>query len=252
MSSERRTQSSRANGAKSQGPVTPEGKARASQNSVRHGLLSGSLVLEQEHKPAFTELLTSFEQTIRPKDDFELHLVVTMAAARWRCLRIWGMETAGLDRAIANITEEDLTPATRASLAFQSLCDGSNSADLLGRYETRYDRQFSRACNLLWQYRKNGGPTVPELPPSTFIDYKDQPSAPPASAPSTESQDQPVATVAEIQDCQTNPVPKNGHLARQSGYFERRSSSKRSTCHFGRFGGQALGLRRPPRPPLVS
>ena len=239
MSSERRTQSSRANGAKSQGPVTPEGKTRASQNSVRHGLLSGTLVLEEEHKPAFTELLTSFEQTIRPRDDFELNLVVTMAAARWRCLRIWGMEKAGLDRAIANITEEDLTPATRASLAFQSLCDGSNSADLLGRYETRYDRQFSRACNLLWKYRKNGGPTVPELPPATFIDYKDQPSAPPPPAPPAESQDQPVATVAEIQDCQTNPVPK-------TDTFSRRRQSRRERKDRKKFNRNSAICSDPP------
>jgi hypothetical protein len=57
MSSLRRVQSSKANGAFSKGPVTPAGKQRSSPNSLRHGLCAKCIVLDYESRENFLVLL---------------------------------------------------------------------------------------------------------------------------------------------------------------------------------------------------
>jgi hypothetical protein len=97
MGTERQKQASRANGSKSRGPATPEGKLTSSRNAEKHGLLSGTVVLEGESTDRFLELVTALHEEFQPQTPFEESLVENMAAARWRQMRIWGMEKAGMD-----------------------------------------------------------------------------------------------------------------------------------------------------------
>ena len=57
MSTEKQIAANRANGARSRGPKTPEGKARAARNSTRHGLLARSILREGESRDRFDHLL---------------------------------------------------------------------------------------------------------------------------------------------------------------------------------------------------
>lgn len=155
--SEKRLAANRANAAKSTGPRTPEGKRNSSRNAARHGMLSNAVVIEGESRARFVELLTSYEEEFRPVTPTEQSLVETMVVARWRMLRVWALESAGMTYEIKKQSDAyagENTP-TRVVLAMRHLGDGygGRQHELMNRYETRFDRQFHRAAERLAQMR---------------------------------------------------------------------------------------------------
>ncbi|MBM3728826.1 MAG: hypothetical protein FJW40_25790 [Acidobacteria bacterium] len=56
MATTRQSNTSRANGALSNGPITPQGKARSAQNSLQHGLYAKGKVLPWESQEDFDQL----------------------------------------------------------------------------------------------------------------------------------------------------------------------------------------------------
>src|SRR5207247_4933615 len=67
MPSELKSATSRANGAKSRGPKTPETKERSSRNSLRHGIVARkTILLECEDPNQFQEMLEEYAETYQP------------------------------------------------------------------------------------------------------------------------------------------------------------------------------------------
>ena len=168
MNSILRIESSRANGAKSRGPVTPEGKlasaantrhstgpvtpegkARSSLNAMTHGMLAGAVVLTDEELEHFNAELALLEDELQPRTPIEFNFVRIMAVASWRQTRLWCLEREQFEHEIRKQLDapggEDLPPVARAARAFRALSDESRSLELLNRYEARYDRQYQRA-----------------------------------------------------------------------------------------------------------
>ncbi|HEY3827383.1 MAG TPA: hypothetical protein VGL82_22680 [Bryobacteraceae bacterium] len=171
MSTERQKQASRANGSKSRGPSTPEGKRASSHNAEKHGLLSGTIVLEGESTDRFLDLVADLHEEFQPQTPFEESLIENMAAARWRQMRIWGMEKAGMDHetrrqaAMSDSSASGEDNATRAALAFRALSDESRSLELIHRYDTRYERQYYRAHRRFLEVRDRRTPPPNEPEP---------------------------------------------------------------------------------------
>jgi hypothetical protein len=154
MSSTRKVESARANGAKSQGPVTPEGKQSSSLNSLKHGLTARTLVLSNEARERFDGTVEAYLDELGPLTEIETDLVEEMVAAKWRQRRCWVMEKSALDLQMDSQEEElaakyeKLDEPTRLTIAFQTLAE-TKGLLTLNRYETGYRREYHKALSTL-------------------------------------------------------------------------------------------------------
>ena len=140
---------SRINGSKSQGPVTPEGKAKSAQNALKHGLSSSRVVLPGESQEAFDQLEASLLDTLKPATDFERELVREMTSARWRLRRIEEMETALVQREMHKLAEEQGEEADLDEIRMQAYVEVAESRAF--RNLTRHQGQLRRAYEKAWK-----------------------------------------------------------------------------------------------------
>jgi hypothetical protein len=168
MVSNLKSDTARANGAKSRGPTTPEGKEKSSRNSLKHGLTAGNgnILLDCEDPAEFDEVLNKLLGIHAPATPAEKDIVDEMFAARWRIRRMWTVETNLLNLEI--VTQQSKTdnpePGIHLAMAFRSLTDDSRSLTLASRYEARLQRVFDRSYKTLrelQQTRKDEGPKQP-------------------------------------------------------------------------------------------
>jgi hypothetical protein len=161
MSSQRRIDASRANGAKSRGPVTPEGRARSNMGPVTHGLTARLVFLENESEDDFRTLRDLYLLHFQPRDPYESDLVEQLIALRWRLNRTWSYETNLLEVEIGRrepeIEKEFQTCSNelRNALALRALYEESPILPGLSRYEVRFRRMCDRIVKVLEARRAN-------------------------------------------------------------------------------------------------
>jgi hypothetical protein len=165
LTTDKRAEAARINGAKSRGPKTPEGKARVSQNAFKHGAYAQpGLLLANEDPSIFHSFRDGFYDKFQPSDDVELALVDEMIFAQWRMRRFWFAQDATIDIEINRqipILEQEcdwISEPARLAKAITSLIDDSNSLEFLYRVEARFRRQFSRALTDLIRLRAQRNP----------------------------------------------------------------------------------------------
>src|SRR5438477_6965336 len=98
MTSLRQIEANRRNAQKSTGPKTDSGKARASQNAIRHGLTAETVIRLLEDPDDYQ----AFELTVTGDYDAETaverELVLRLASLLWRLRRATSVETGLLQR----------------------------------------------------------------------------------------------------------------------------------------------------------
>jgi hypothetical protein len=151
-----------ANAHLSTGPVTPEGKARVSQNALRHGLTARHLVIREDDRPEFESLHHSLLEELAPQGAIETATFHELLHAAWNLQRFRRIETE-----LSSGSPDDLSPSSPNIAAL----------DRLGRYQARAQRAYYRAIKELRTLQTNRAlraekledPDAPEVPAITDI-----------------------------------------------------------------------------------
>ena len=140
MRTDKQIEASRANGTKSQGPTTPEGKAASSQNATTHGLTSRHpLLLNVEQQAAFQDHMA-----------VETDIVQEMVTIQWRRQRGEAMEATlvqlTMDRMAADVEKQfnNCPHSTRIAMAMEHLEENGKAMGNFQRHTLRLSRQFLR------------------------------------------------------------------------------------------------------------
>ena len=137
-----RAEASRRNGAKSRGPKTPAGKARAAQNALKHGMRALQyVVLPDEDAVEFQALEAALVDELAPEGALQLVLARRVAVAAWRLARA--------DRMEVELFEERRWEDAGVGMALIRDGNGTRSFETLLRYRSAAMAEFWRALKTL-------------------------------------------------------------------------------------------------------
>lgn len=223
---------SRANGARSRGPVTAEGLARCRRATARHGLRGRFELLPGEDAAAFERLRAAWYRRVRPADAEQAKLVEAQIALLWRRRRLDALE----DRLLRALIEGGPR-------------HGLPSLETVCRYRARLageQRALQHAFAELDAQRNAASHDGPESPPASArpasmrhdLPEISKPTAPPRS-PEPAAHDRP-----ENRDPAIDPSPI-GRIEQQ------RHDGPEGFAVAGAAGSKGEAHDRPERCPLV-
>jgi len=89
MATEKQNLANQKNAQRSTGPRTSKGKALASKNAMKHGLLSRAIVLSDEDPSEYEQHYLGLRQWYQPANVIEENLVQIIAVEMWRLIRVY-------------------------------------------------------------------------------------------------------------------------------------------------------------------
>jgi len=151
---------SRANGAKSTGPTTPEGHLKcsiAAQSQFKHNMLADTVLLTGESRERFTSLLQRYIDAFQPMTEPEHNVIQKMVVAYWHHLRSWSLHQTGFNCEIAR--QDAALPHPIRAVAAEHARNQAN-ASRASHDQSTLDRLFRNAMRDLLLLRKLRGATA--------------------------------------------------------------------------------------------
>ena len=173
--SQKQLEANRRNAQKSTGPKTADGKARSSQNSLKHGsTVSNDVIINNavisESQEEYDQLLTNLKNELVPHTLFQMLLVKRIANCLWRSRRIVKAETAEINNRIIGISTDYYNDDDNSKLINQ-LTNKINARSIPYKsdtnyflhYEMRLDHQLNRAFDMLKKLQNKSRPSTLSL-----------------------------------------------------------------------------------------
>jgi hypothetical protein len=165
MATEAQIEANRANAQKSTGPRTPEGKEKAAQNSLKHGLLAKEAVVVGEEPEEFGLFRDEIGRELAPVGIVESRLVARIAGLLWRLQRAERVQNDSFDLLYAQCAADPHSkrrwpdPGPDVTDPFLSLTvvkdfSGTRILERLLGYERRIEHSL---CRMMAELRKVQG-----------------------------------------------------------------------------------------------
>ena len=145
--SEAQRTANRTNAQKSTGPRTPEGKARAKMNALRHGMTGQFYVLSDDDRSAYLAYETNILAALAPVGAYERDLAISITQNRWRLHRARAMECniQGLGQHDLADNYDTATPEVEVAIAqAQTWLNSHQALANMTLYENRIRRDVAR------------------------------------------------------------------------------------------------------------
>ena len=141
MATQEQIEANRKNAQKSTGPQTEQGKTIAKLNAVKHGILSGAVLIAkgqgEERREAYQRLYHGLREYFQPEGAMEEVLVEQIAVTFWRKRRVLRFELGCLRKQLDSYQqtaegpedEENAFPSRKHKTACQRLAEAQKQVD---------------------------------------------------------------------------------------------------------------------------
>jgi hypothetical protein len=152
-----------ANGLKSAGTKTPEGKAISARNAITHGFSSDTVLLSFEDPAAYQQLRNDYRDLYKPTNPVEEQMIDDIVMAKWRHFRLANIEKTTFEME-SQAVEKDVNTRffepnihIRLATAYRSAEDTDRLFSTLNRHSSRLAREYRQALRIFKEERANPG-----------------------------------------------------------------------------------------------
>jgi hypothetical protein len=160
VTTKKRIAANRLNATHSSGPKTSEGKRAVRQNALRHGLLSGDVILSDESEPQFLEYEKALWSDMKPVGPLQEEEARKAVYHGWRLRRCAKIDNGTFEN---NLKRDQKSGINTLAQAFAS---GAVPLTNLVRYEGHASRQYTMARRELERLQGACAAQPNSVPPS--------------------------------------------------------------------------------------